>query len=81
METLKLEKPIEFGKEVITELTFEEPKAKHMLDIKADMTFRDVLQIAASLTNQPLKSVIHNLSVKDAKAVVEKTSFLLAGGE
>lgn len=79
MTILKLEKPIEFGKEIITELVFEEPKAKHMLDLKENMNFSDILKIAASLSNQPLKSVIHNLSVKDARKVVEKTSFLLTG--
>jgi hypothetical protein len=79
MTILKLETPLEFGKELITELHFQEPKAKHMLELKENMTFSDVLRISSLLTNQPLKSVIYNLSVKDARRVVEKTSFLLAG--
>ena len=81
MESLTLETPIEFGKETITELHFEEPKAKHMLDIKSEMTFSDILKITAAITNQPLRSVIYNLSAKDTRKAVETTSFLLAGGE
>ena len=79
MNTLELKTPIKFGSETITELTFDEPRAKHMLEIKENMNFSDILKITAALTNQPLKAVIHNLSVVDAKKAVEKTSFLLAG--
>ena len=43
------------------------------------MTFADILKVTAALTNQPLKSVIHQLSVTDARKAVEHTSFLLAG--
>ncbi|MBU90376.1 hypothetical protein CMO94_02440 [Candidatus Woesearchaeota archaeon] len=78
---LKLQTPIVLGSETITELVFEEVKAKHMLEIKQDMSFADILKITASLTNQPLRSVIYNLSAKDTKKAVEKTSFLLAGVE
>jgi|TARA_Y100000294_G_scaffold54464_1_gene51383 hypothetical protein len=78
---LKLQTPIVLGSETITELVFEEVKAKHMLEIKQDMSFADILKITASLTNQPLRAVIYNLSAKDTKKAVEKTSFLLAGGE
>lgn len=77
MDTLELKSPIKFGSEIITELVFEEPKAKHMLELRENMNFADILKIAASLTNQPLKAVIYNLSARDAKKVVEKTSFLL----
>ena len=77
--TITLFKPIENGSERITELTFQEPTAKEMLLISATPTFADMLKIASMLTNQT-ERVLHKLSVRDARKVVEHTVFLLADG-
>ena len=74
-----LSKPIENGSERIMELTFSDPTAREMMHIGSNPTFADMLKVASMLTNLP-ERVLHKLSVKDARKVVEHTVFLLADG-
>lgn len=79
-DILRLTKPVKFGSQEISELEFMEPTGKDMAMLKNEMTWGDLLQIAAKLCNQPLR-VMHVLGAKDCRNVVEHTSFLLADGD
>ena len=79
-KVLFLKKPIESGSTLITELTFAEPTAKEMMALSPTPTFADLIKISAMLTNHP-ERVLHKLSARDARKVVEHTAFLLADGD
>lgn len=67
---IKLDDPIEYGKDVISELEFTEPKAKHMRMMPANPTVSDMLDIIGQLCAQP-KSVIDELSLGDLNKATE----------
>ena len=77
--TLILAEPIKFGSQDITELQFREPTGREMSLIKENMTYGDILQIAAKLCGVTPR-VMEQLKAKDVRKVVEHTSFLLAEG-
>ena len=61
---LPLEIPVPFGKETITELHLDEPKAKHLRGLSSDPGMDEILSVIALLSHQP-DSVIDELSMKD----------------
>ncbi len=63
---VKLKHPIEWGEgNLITELRFKKPKAKDLRKLNiTNMTFGDMLDLIATLTNQP-KSLIGELDTKE----------------
>ena len=75
--TLTLSKAVSFGSQEIRELTFAEPTGREMALIKQEMTFGDLMVIAAKLTGQPPR-VMDLLAARDVRKVVEHTAFLLA---
>lgn len=77
---IELSKPIEFGKKTIECLELREMTAKDMRSLHQNMTYGDLLDIGAKISNQP-KSVIDKLSTKDANALIEYVGKLLEGGE
>ncbi len=76
---ITLTKPLENGSQTIFELEFAEPTAKEMMHLGPEATFKDLLKIAAMLTNQP-ERLLQKLCVRDARKVVDHTAFLLTDG-
>jgi hypothetical protein len=67
---LKLAEPIKHGSEIIAELEFVQPKAKHLRKMPAAPATGDLLDLAGALCGQP-PSVIGELGIPDMMAVLE----------
>lgn len=76
-----LEKPIQFGKQVIDKLELRDLTCKELrtLKLNGDMTIGDLLDIGQKLCETNRK-VIDNLSKRDAMELVDRVSFLLEDG-
>lgn len=70
MTTLKLQTPIEFGSEQVSELAFQELKAKHMRHLPKEVGMNEILKLASTLTGLPDK-FIDELSSQDTMRVIE----------
>jgi len=68
--TITLSEPVEFGQKTITELTLQEPKAKHLRKINLPPTMDDLLNIASKLAGEA-PAVIDELAARDALRVAE----------
>ena len=77
--TIKLTKPLSFGKDTYTELKLKEPKGKHLRALKEGMEFGDLLDIGAKLAGVPVV-VVNELPAKDALQVVEAVKDFLVDG-
>lgn len=81
MTKVTLKKPIAFGSETITELSFREPKAQDMRMMPLKATTGDILDLAARLSGQ-LPSTLGELCMEDYQAVMEVVgSFFTTGPE
>jgi hypothetical protein len=80
MITLKLKHPIAFGSEMISELTFREPKARDMRMMPMKATTGDILDLAARLSGQ-LPSTIGDLCIADFQQVVETVGEFFTDGQ
>lgn len=69
-QTLKLKAPIQNGSELITELTIQTPKAKHIRNLPGAPKTGDLLDLAGALCGHP-PSVINELSIEDTMALLE----------
>ena len=76
-----LEKPIQFGKQVIDKLELRDLTCRELRAIKlnGDMTFGDLLDIGQKLC-ETNRRVIDSLSPKDAMELVDRVNFLLEDG-
>jgi hypothetical protein len=76
-----LEKPVQFGKELIETLTLRDLTCKELRTIKlnGDMTIGDLLDIGQKLCETHRK-VIDKLCKKDAMELVDRVGFLLEDG-
>jgi hypothetical protein len=70
MTRLKLHQPINYANELISELEFQELKAKHLRYLPKEIAMNDILGLASTLTGQVPK-VIDELSSADTIRVVE----------
>jgi len=79
--TLKLQTPIQFGSEVIEELTFRPPTAKdyRLLPARDGYPFATLLALAGKLTGKP-DAVIDKLAGADLDAVLEIAGSFMKGG-
>lgn len=77
--TVLLSKPIEYGQKTIEKLVLREMTAKDMRTMRQNMTYGDLLDIGARLSNQP-KTVIDRLSARDANELIELVGKQLDGG-
>ncbi len=66
--TYRLLDPIEWGSEVIKELVFQPPKAKHIKTIKGDLSLGEILNIASKLTGVST-AALDEMSSSDAMEV------------
>lgn len=74
---IKLAHPVTMGDEEITTLKLRHPKARDLRACSApDKPFAMMLDLAVALSDLP-RSVIDNLELVDAMAVVEKVSGFL----
>jgi len=84
---IKLNTPVQFGSETISELTLREPTARDMRGINISFTgdgggsirMGDMLDLAAKLAGQP-PSVIDSLSPTDAMEVMGIVGGFMQGG-
>jgi hydroxylamine reductase (hybrid-cluster protein) len=78
--TVKLREPLEFGKEIIVELTFRPPTAKDLrkLQIRTGFELDYVLRLAGTLSGQP-DVVIDKLAGEDLEEVVAVVSGFTPG--
>lgn len=67
---IELTEPVKHGKNEITELELREPRAKDMRKVSLSPTMGEMLDIAATISNNP-PSVIDQLCIKDTMKVVE----------
>ena len=74
---IRLEEPVQFGSETISELELQKPKAKHFRTMPAEPTTGDLLDLAGRLSGQPPK-VIDELSIGDMKKVLETVAGFLS---
>jgi hypothetical protein len=70
MTKLNLTNPISFGSETISELNFQDLKAKHMRNLPKEVGINDILNLASTLSGVPPK-FIDELSSSDTIRVVE----------
>ncbi len=75
--TVKLFEPIQWGSEVISEITLSRPRAKHIknLDTK-NIKVADLLSIASKISGVS-SAALDELSTDDAKQVIEAVGELL----
>lgn len=67
----KLKKPLEWGSETITELSFKEPCIGDIKFMKLDsITLDDILKLASKLSAQS-QEIINRLSIEDGMGVAE----------
>lgn len=80
--TYILKEPIQFGNETITELRFQNPRAKHLMHLPLMApTGVDFMKLAGQLSGQP-PSVMEELSGPDYYGVIAVvTGFLQRGLE
>jgi len=65
---IKLSEPINYGKDIFTQLELEQPKAKHIRKFPQNPSVDDILKMVGSLSAQS-DSVIDELSLKDVEKV------------
>lgn len=69
--TVKLDEPIRFGAETISEITLKPPKAKHIKHINPKTaTLGDLLQIASKVSGVSM-AVLDEMSMSDTTKVGE----------
>ena len=71
MKKIKLNTPIQWGTETITELELRAPKAKDMRGMPLQLAMDDMLTLASRCTAQP-PSVIDELEFNDLTRVMEE---------
>lgn len=77
---LVLSKPVQFGSETITQLTFREPVGRDFRDLNPSKPMGMVLDLAAVLSGVSPK-VIDSLCAADTMAVFEKVGGFLPGSQ
>jgi hypothetical protein len=77
--TIKLREPIQFGTQLVDELTLRKPKGKDFRRLPMDMKMGDLLDFAGVLANQP-KAVIDELGVEDLAEVMNVVGGFIPGG-
>lgn len=77
---VKLENPIEWGDETISELILRKPKAKDIEHLTSEPTFKDLFKVAQRCAKVP-RRVIEDLDSDDAIKVVEAVGDFLDGGQ
>ena len=78
--TIKLSEPIIANGETITEITLQQPRAKHMRSLPVGaLTMGSLLNIASEVSGVPPSSM-DMLSGADAMSVVEEVGDFLGGG-
>lgn len=65
---LKLESPISFGQEVVTELEMSEPKVKHLRMLSSKPTMNEMIQMAGKMAARS-DSFMDELSFKDMNLI------------
>jgi len=80
MTKVKLKKPIAFGSETISELTFREPKALDMRMLPLKPTTGDILDLATRLAGQ-LPSTMNDLSMEDYQQVMGVVGGFFTSGQ
>lgn len=78
-KTLKLKSPVQWGSEVIFELTVQKPKAKHVRHLPAEPKTGDLLDLAANLCGQTPR-MIDELSIEDMTSLMEVVGGFLGNG-
>lgn len=78
-KTIKLTSPIQWGSEMIFELTVQKPKAKHVRNLPAEPKTGDLLDLAASLCGLTPRAV-DELSIEDMTALMEVVGSFLSSG-
>ena len=82
MKTLKLDYPIKWGEETISELKFNRPKGKHIRHVTTSPTIGELLDIAAKCCDHDSGSVIiDELDACDATKVADMVGDFLEGGQ
>ena len=78
--TVKLQDPIEFGSETISELILQVPKAKHIKTINVqNPSIADILKIASKLSLVS-EAALDELTIDDMVAVSDAVGNLLGSG-
>ena len=80
MKTYKLKHPIQFGSEMITELTFRRPTAGDMMDISANPGMADMIKLASKVSGTEMAKV-RMLDIEDTLAVVEIVGGFFPNGQ
>ena len=78
-KVLKLREPIKHGSEIISELTIQKPKAKHIRGLPQAPNTGDVLNLGGKLCGQP-PSVIDELCIEDTQDLLEIVESFMVGG-
>lgn len=78
--TIKLQKPITFGSEMIFELILTPPKAKHFRGLSTNIGMDEILTLAGKLSGQP-NAVMDELSIPDMQTVMETIRSFLDSGQ
>jgi hypothetical protein len=76
---VKLKEPVQFGTELVSELTFRKPKGKDFRRFPASPTMGDILDLVGTLSGQP-KAVIDELGVEDLAEVSAVVEGFIPGG-
>lgn len=77
--TIKLDDPIQYGSETISQLELRKPKAKDMRGLPLQMGMDDMLKLASRVSAQP-DSVIDELSIGDLGRVMEVVGNFIEAG-
>jgi len=79
-KTIKLEYPISWGEETISEIEIKRPKGKHMRKLGGNVTMDEMLEIAQKCSAQP-KSVFDEMDGQDVLKVAEVIGDFLGSGQ
>lgn len=76
-KTIRLVEPVKHGQEMLEQITFKKPKAKHLKDLNLqNIKFDDFLKLGGAISGNP-PSVMGELGMEDAFAMVEVISDFL----
>ncbi len=76
---LRLKEPVQFGSEIVAELSLRRPKAKDFRRLPMDPKFGDILDLAGQLAGQP-KAVMDELGAEDLMEVMNLVGGFIPGG-
>lgn len=80
MEMFSLKEPIQWGEELVKEVSIRPLKAKHLKKMATSPTYADMLVVVGHMIDRP-SAFVDELSAEDATSLIGKVGDFLGGGQ